>query len=151
MTQHMKYKLLVWLTLGLTLLVLAPSFAVAARSQVTIGVMTDDDSDDIRHFRKLLAAELVQVAGSRYEIRYDEQEASVNWSQKTAEKRYQSLIQNKGVDLILSLGIVSSQVVASAQGYPKPVVAVGVIDPVLQGVKKLNDYYVYKLLFPLIF
>ena len=135
MTQNFTRKFMVWLTLGLTLLALAPGLA-AARPQVTIGVMTDDDSDDIRHFRKLLAAELVQVAGSRYEIRYDEQEASVNWSQKTAEKRYQSLIQNKGVDLILSLGIVSSQVVASAQGYPKPVVAVGVIDPVLQGVKK---------------
>jgi outer membrane protein len=133
-----KQKILV----GLLLLVLCipQSGWAAPKRHLTLGLVADQTGGDMAEFLAMVHREIDALAGVRYTYTLGETKGgSINWSAERALALYQELVADPEVDLIVTLGVVSSSVITKAGSYPKPVVAVGIIDPELQGVKKGDE------------
>ncbi|BCS94416.1 cation efflux system protein [Desulfoluna limicola] len=125
---------------GLMLLALCiiPQFGWAApRQNLTLGLVADETGGEMAEFLAMVHREINSLAGARYTFTLGGTKGgAIHWNAEEALALYQKLAADPEVDLIVSLGVVSSSVITKAGPYPKPVVAVGIIDPALQGVKK---------------
>ncbi len=134
----MKQKILV----GLMLLALClPLSAWAApRRHFTLGLVADETGGEMAEFLAMVHQEINALAGARYTfVLGGTKGGSINWNADEARSLYQKLVDDPEVDLIVGLGVVSSSVIAKEGIYPKPVIAVGIIDSELQGVKKSSE------------
>ncbi|MCG8473697.1 MAG: TolC family protein [Desulfobacterales bacterium] len=125
-----------WIVAIATFFLVVSTGACLAEKSLTVGLISDDASVHMIKFETLLKKELALVAGSRYSVNLlGGKEASIEWRRSKAVKRYRLLVESPEVDMIVTLGVVSSAILAQESDFPKPVIAVGVIDPELQGLK----------------
>jgi outer membrane protein TolC/ABC-type uncharacterized transport system substrate-binding protein len=83
-----------------------------------------------------LREELSLLLGAKYNIQLLPEKVLVaDWSISTSQTRYQQLIDDPDVDIIISIGVLSSSAVLQQQNYPKPVITVGIVDPLQQQLK----------------
>lgn len=109
----------------------------ASGRHLTIGLVADETGGDMARFLALMRQEMDLLAGARYTYTLGETKGgSIDWNAEKAKALYHSLAADPEVDLIVTLGVVSSTVITKAQNYPTPVISIGIIDPVLQGVKR---------------
>ena len=112
-----------------------PAWATSPR-HLTLGLIADDTSGDMARFLELVHQEMDLLAGARYTYTLGEGKGgTIDWSADKARALYRELVADPEVDLIVSIGVVSSSVVADSGPYTKPVIAVGIMDSVLQGVR----------------
>ena len=131
----MKQKILVGLMLFA--LCIPPAGWAASMKHLRVGLVADDARGDMAQFLTMVHREMGALAGVRYTYTLGETKGgAVNWNAERARTLYQKLVSDPEVDLILGLGVVSSSVITEFDTYPKPVMAVGIIDPELQGVKR---------------
>ncbi len=132
----MKQKILAGLML-FALCIIPQSGWTAPRQHLTLGLVADETGGEMAEFLAMVHREINDLAGARYTFTLGGTKGgSINWNAEEALALYQKLAADPEVDLIVSLGVVSSSVITQADSYPKPVVAVGIIDPELQGVKR---------------
>lgn len=131
----MKQKILIVLML---LVSCTPQAGWAASGRhLTLGLVADETGGDMAEFLAMVHREMDALAGVRYTYTLGGTKGgAINWNAQEALALYRKLVADPEVDLIVTLGVVSSAVITQAGPYPKPVVAVGVIDPELQGVKR---------------
>ena len=114
---------------------LIPNASSQDRASVTIGILHDGASSHLEEFIDKLNIELSTLLGSAYEIQVPEDKIlSARWSAGIADANYENLIKDRQVDIIVGVGILSGSVIASKDLYPKPVIVMGIIDPILQGI-----------------
>jgi len=103
---------------------------------LTLGLIADDTSGDMARFLGLVQQEMDLLAGARYTYTLGEAKGgTIDWNADKARALYRELVADPEVDLIVSIGVVSSSVIADSGPYAKPVIAVGIMDSVLQGVR----------------
>ena len=102
--------------------------------QLHVGVVTDGPSD-----RRLLPMTLIRQAASEAVsenvaiVFPADKQFTGDWSIAGIDAAIDKALSDSDVDVVLTLGILSSQQVAHRVALTKPVIAPAVIDPVLQG------------------
>lgn len=118
------------------LLLVVPGVAQAQnRHPVSIGVIVDGQSKEFEEFLTNLRLELHRLLGARYHARIEPRHVlSADWVAERARRHYRRLAGDAGIDLIIGAGVITTTVLAAEAPCPKPVLAIGMIDPGLQGV-----------------
>ncbi|MEN8264420.1 MAG: ABC transporter substrate binding protein [Nitrospirota bacterium] len=113
---------------------LIPKVQAQDRNSVTLGMLFDGESSRSQEFINELRNELAMLLGSKYDIQVPtEKILRAGWSADTANANYDRLVKDRQVDIIVSIGVLMGSVIASKDRYPKPVIVMGIIDPMLQG------------------
>ncbi|MDY0362116.1 MAG: ABC transporter substrate binding protein [Desulforegulaceae bacterium] len=97
------------------------------------GIIIDDSIEMSEPFISSLKKEIKALLSEDIEFK-DKFILSSNWSSEKAEANYKLLLNSKEINFIISIGVLSSAVVSSQKNFEKPVMAVGIIDPVIQGI-----------------
>ncbi|SCX76565.1 TolC family protein [Desulfoluna spongiiphila] len=107
---------------------------------LTLGLIADDTRGDMAQFLGLVHQEMDLLAGARYTYTLGEGKGgAIDWNADKARALYRELVADPEVDIIVSIGVVSSSVIADSGPYSKPVIAVGIMDSVLQGVRHSDE------------
>lgn len=113
----------------------APKICAQSQKQhVVIGVIVDAKQQRINMLIGQLKRELDALLGAKFHFQILEDNIlSANWSASVAAKNYERLVQDHDIDLIIGFGILTGSVIAQQGTYQKPVIALGIFDPKLQG------------------
>ena len=117
---------------------LQQSFAASQRSAIQIGIVYDGSAPP-HGWGKLLRSKLFQreiLALTRGDLNVHfprNKQLRGDWTLSGVKKAVDTLLADPTVDLILALGLLASQDVATRTKLPKPVVAPFIIDERLQG------------------
>lgn len=113
------------------------SSAVPALPFLRIGIVQDSASEDDEV--ALFEQELRELLDSDYNVRFlDSMRVKANWSVDRVRGGLDELLANPNVDIILAVGILSSQEAARRQGLSKPVFAPFILDTEVQGIPLQN-------------
>lgn len=135
----MNKKWLEMLVLTVLTLCLAGVASAQGRQDVTIGVLIDGKGTKVDHFVSELKNEARALLGTEYAINIPSARIlSAEWSVANARKNYRRLVADKGVDIVIVAGIISGSVLAEKQVFTKPVIAMGIVDPVIQGFRRTS-------------
>src|SRR5262245_19412286 len=119
-----------------TLGVLALGLVVASGEarEIRVGVVTDGPVARTIFSAAAIEKELANVASPDTQIVLPESKRySGDWSLAGAEAVLDRALADRDVDVVLTLGILTSQQAAGRKSLSKPVISPLVIDPVLQG------------------
>ena len=116
--------------------------------QKRIGMVIDGPWSGNDEVRLLFQTEILELAEGEFDVIFPEDKRIVaDWSFASIQAAVDKLLNDPGVDIVLTLGVVSSQYVCQKTDLPKPVLAPTVIDQTVQqlpnangtsGVKNLN-------------
>ena len=120
-----------------TLLTGAP--ASALQEAVTIGVVTDGPigrgSDD----RSAIRDEMVDLLSVDFQVNLPpDKQIEADWTLPGIQAAIDQLLADPEVDLVLTVGFISSHLVSLMGDLPKPVIAPLVIDPDFQGLPRVE-------------
>ncbi len=94
---------------------------VEAQSVVTFGVVIDGPSSYNTSFLTLLQTEVRDLLGGEFDVRFPNgKEIVADWTRPGAEGALQRLLDDPDVDLILTFGVIASQVAAEFGPLPTP-------------------------------
>ena len=92
-----------------------------AAEKVSIGILTDGPADGFDKIKALFVNELVALTRGEFEIEFPQSaELDGNWSIEKITTSYASLQNNSEVDMVLTMGFVSSLVAANSEPPLKP-------------------------------
>jgi outer membrane protein TolC/ABC-type uncharacterized transport system substrate-binding protein len=115
------------------LIALVCASAASAR-EVRVGVVLDGPAGRQIFTAAAIEREIANVASPDVEIVLPrEKRFTGDWSTAGANAALERALADREVDVVLTLGILTSQQAARLTALPKPVIAPLVIDPVLQG------------------
>ena len=104
------------------------------RQEVTIGVVLDGRNPSTQNFLDALTSNLTTLLGVRYDlVPFGEKVLDSSWSAEAARANYRRLAEDPEVDIILGLGVLTGAAIAGDGNYPKPVIALGILEPNKQG------------------
>ena len=87
----------------------------------------------------IIQKEILALTRGEFNVRFPKQfQIHGGWSAKKVDRALSALLQQPSVDMILTLGILSTNAALQRKGFSKPVVAPFVIDAELQGVSLLE-------------
>ena len=117
------------------MLLLTPEIcAQSQKDRVAIGVLVDDTQQRANIRIEQLKRELDALLGAKYQIQILEDNIlGANWSANVAAENYDHLMQDRDIDIIIGFGVLTGSVIAQRETYQKPVIALGIFDPQLQG------------------
>ena len=124
--------------------VLLSSHGVSAQSEskqdVTVGVVYDGIAEGTDEFFDGLRNDLTTLLGSKYSIQIPADKAlDAGWSAETASAHYHRLAQDTDVEIVIGLGVLAGAAIASSGDYPKPVIALGILDPERHGLPPIAE------------
>lgn len=109
------------------------------RPVVNIGVVMDGPSAMSARVQTLLRDEIRELTQREFEVRWPEQHQIVaDWSLTGVRDAVEQLLADDTVDLVITLGLLSSQYAATRGDLPRPVIAPVVADAVLQGLPQAS-------------
>ena len=108
--------------------------AQSKKAHIEVGIIVDAKQQQINMLIEQLKRELDALLGAKYHIQILEDHIlSAEWSASVAAKNYEHLMQDPDIDMIIGFGILTGSVIAQQGTYQKPVIALGIFDPKLQG------------------
>ena len=111
-----------------------------SKRDVNIGVVYDGIADGTDELFDGLRNELTTLLGSKYNIQIPgDKILDAGWSAANAVAHYDRLVQEPDVDIIIGIGILTSTAIAKKKGYVKPVIALGIFQPELQGLPPATE------------
>jgi len=123
-------------TAGMLALALALALVVSSvqAREVRVAVVTDGPAGRAVFSAESVEKELLNVAAPDTQIVLPaDKRYAGDWSLAGAEAALDRALADRDVDVVLAIGILTSQQAARRKSLPKPVIAPLVIDPVLQG------------------
>lgn len=122
--------------LAFTVLSIAPPDADAARRKkrawTGVGLLLDGTWSRNDEVTQLLTGEVKALTEGEFDVRFDKVLVA-DFRAKTINAHLDQLFADPEVDIVITLGPLSSHLVAKRADLPKPVIAPLVIDPELQG------------------
>jgi outer membrane protein TolC/ABC-type uncharacterized transport system substrate-binding protein len=111
--------------------------SLQGKTTITIGVATDANQLRIEKFVPALKEELQILLGTDYQFTFPGKKVLfADWSAAKAVSNYQSLLKDEQIDIIIGLGVLTSTHILRQKTFPKPVITVGIVDSILQGLPK---------------
>ena len=122
------------LGLHLTAVLLQVLFAPVALSGQVIAILTDGPGARPSVPEPTLISEVLSLTAGEFDVSFPaDKQLNGNWSAAGAGAALDALLADPDVDLVLCLGVLSSQEAARRETLNKPVIATIAADPVLQG------------------
>lgn len=122
------------LVLGVIALTLIVSTVVQAKS-VRIGIVYDGDSQRFPEVRDLFINEVENMARGAHTVSFPaDAQLSGSWNVKQINQALDRLLSSNKVDMVLTIGEVSTHEVCRRPSFSKPVFATLVVDAKLQGI-----------------
>ncbi|MCG8616274.1 MAG: TolC family protein [Desulfobacterales bacterium] len=114
--------------LGVVCLVLFAGVAVQAKS-FRIGTVSDGISERFPGTLELVKEEIINLTRGAHPVVFPENsQLSGNWDKEGVNRALDALLSSRNVDLVITLGVVSTHEVCRRNKLPKPVIAADVID-----------------------
>lgn len=111
--------------------------SLQGKTTITIGVATDANQLRIEKFVPALKEELQILLGTDYQFTFPGKKVLfADWSAAKAVINYQSLLKDDQIDIIIGLGVLTSTHIVRQKTFPKPVITIGIVDSILQGLPK---------------
>ena len=107
-------------------LFLCSVLAVQAQKDITIGIITDINSQETNPLLEQLKTEIKAVVGQDASITFKDILEN-NFNAQKAKSNYQTLVNND-TDIILSFGVINNIVLYQEQTYPKPTIVFGSVN-----------------------
>ena len=106
----------------------------------TAGLVLDGPWERNDEVRGIFEGEILDLVGNDFDVRFPEDKRRLaDWSLAGVAAAVDGLMGDPDVDLILTMGPVASTYAARLEVFPKPLVAVFVIDPEVQGIPTATD------------
>ena len=106
-----------------------------SKNSVNIGILVDANDAQQNILVSRLRQELELLLSSKYKINLNEKNIlSSHWSTAESLNNYITLSKNNTIDIIISVGIITSSVVIQQKTFNKPVIAIGIVAPESQNI-----------------
>ena len=139
MTTGWRWTVAIW-AFGVTLAASHVAIAQMACDPCQVGVVLDGQWERNDEVRGVFESEVIDLIGDDFDIRFPENKRLLgDFSLIGVADAVDRLISDPEVDLIFTMGPVASTYVARLEVLPKPVVAIFVIDPEVQGIPTAID------------
>ncbi len=104
---------------------------------VKIGIITDASGNEFDLLTGQVKSEIEALTNAGDGAVF--KELTANWQSEKVRENLQTFLNDPEVDIIVSLGFLSSEAAARLPAYPKPVIAATILDPVLQNLPVQPD------------
>jgi outer membrane protein TolC len=113
-------------------------FPLAVYAQpVKVGIVTDASGSEFDLLTRQVKSEIEALTNAGDGALF--KELSANWQSEKVNGNLQTFLNDPEVDIIVTLGLLSSEAAARLTDYTKPVIAATVLDPVLQNLPQKAD------------
>lgn len=110
-----------------------------AQSTLNIGICKDAHSNELNQLSNQFKKEILALNLARKDVTF--KELSAEWSSDQAKKNIQQFMDDSDLDLVLTLGYISSNEAAKFSHFPKPIIAANILDGEFQGLPLQSDRY----------
>ena len=111
-----------------------------AAEEIRIGILFDIQKKDRHIFVEQLRQEVISLLGSKYDIIIPAKKIkTASWSDQSILKEYKGLVADDDVDIIVAVGALNAAVLAGLEGFPKPLILLGIVDYELQQIPITRD------------
>lgn len=117
-------------------LVIFPA-VLQAQTPLGIGIVKDAATGEFEILAQEVKSEIEALTNAGDGALF--KELSANWQSEKVNENLQTFLNDPEVDIIVTLGFLSSEAAARLPAYPKPVIAATVLDPVLQNLPQKAD------------
>ncbi|HTX88351.1 MAG TPA: efflux RND transporter permease subunit [Bacteroidales bacterium] len=108
-------------------------------TRIKVAVVYDGPAHVNREFEQRIEQEVKGLMSGQVTVDFmDPGLTTGNWTESGAEAINNKLLADKSVDMIVSMGVISSQDLTHRKALPKPVIAAGVINHELQRIPWVN-------------
>jgi len=133
-----KYKVMTVLIMTLYFLLSLSSFGFTQsqgkKGTINVGLLFDGEDNKNISFTSLLKSELNALLGSSYDINIRKDHIlEGNWVFETIADNYDQLVSNPDIHIIVGAGAITGSVISKKKEYIKPVIAIGMVDSIVQG------------------
>lgn len=131
--------------LSVFILVLVLSFSTGSSAfsgpgPVNIGIVRDGPMPRFDKHFPLIVSEIEALVGDEFDVRFPKgKNIHGNWSVSGIKSATESILKDRDVDIIISLGVISSHFLCHRKVLEKPVIAAVVIDADIQGLPAYGD------------
>jgi outer membrane protein TolC len=113
-------------------------FPLAVYSQpVKVGIVTDASGNEFDLLTRQVKSEINALINAGNGAVF--KELSADWQSEKIKENLQTFLNDPEVDIVVTLGFLSSEAAARLPAYPKPVIAATVIDPEFQNLPQEAD------------
>ncbi|MGD9931949.1 MAG: TolC family protein [Mangrovibacterium sp.] len=110
-------------------LLLIPT-TIQAQSSLNIGILKDENINEFELLSNQLKLEIEALTESGDRVAF--KEVTSAWNYEVATQHLQTFFSDPNIDIIITLGFLSSDAAARLSFYPKPVIATAILDQELQ-------------------
>ncbi len=103
---------------------------VFSQQTLTIGVSKDANTKEFRQFSKLLNTEISGLTKAKYNVQF--KELNADWNPTEIHQNNMQLMNDPDVDIVITLGYISSTDISKLKNFTKPVIAANILDEDLQ-------------------
>jgi len=119
-------------TLFILLVLFSANLPAQSRS-VRIGIVIDGQSPRFQEYLDVLKTEITVLLQDEYSVDFPEGKVLFgNWTLPRVQELSDQLLSDPDTDIVIALGFICSQYVASRPSFEKPVIASHILDPALQ-------------------
>ena len=121
------------------LLLFLISLTLWAKPTYTIAIVTDGPTDFNEDFEEQMKDEIDQLLGRDFEVRFpDELRYDGQWDYKRIKQGVDKALNSRKNSLVITLGMLSSQIAVQKRSFKKPLIASTIINPTMQGAPYKN-------------
>ena len=121
------------------LILLLITFSLWAKPNYTIAIVTDGPTDFNEDFEEQMKDEIDQLLGRDFNVRFPQTlRYDGNWNYKKITKDVKKALNSNQNSLVITLGMLSSQVAVRQKNLKKPIIASTIINPKMQGAPYKN-------------
>ena len=118
----------------LVAIVILSLVAATSHAETNIGFLADGPWSRNTELRGAYEREIAYLAGDEFDVVFSPNHYVMgNWNRASIESALQELLANSDVDIVITTGLIGSQLAGEIERLPKPVIASMVVDPELQG------------------
>ena len=110
-----------------------------AQTELRIGICLDADSYEHNQLSDHFKTEIKALNLARSNVSF--KELNADWDKSKAGQNIQDLMQDSTIDLIVTIGYISSNEIAKLKSFPKPAIATNILDGDLQGIELHEGKY----------
>ncbi len=121
---------------ALLVLVLFP-IASIAQTTLRVGIVKDAAYGQIDFLANEVKSEITALSQGQGNVVFTEKDAG--WQPEKINRDIEDFLSDPAIDIVVTLGYLSSDVAANLTDYPKPVIAANILDPQLQGLSLLSE------------
>lgn len=109
------------------------------KGPINIGILFDGKDSRAAAFIASLRSELNALLGTAYNINVNDSHIlNGQWSFSTIEDNYDKLVSNPEIRIIVGAGAITGAVISKKKKYKKPVISIGIVDPIIQGLSTVT-------------